>query len=195
MRKLLKLSLQYVFVVLTLPLAALAGFGSFPGGFRFSSHCCAIAPGILGDYFRIAFYRLTLKRCSLNSRVSFGSFFAHPGASIGDGVYVGAYCVLGLCSIGDRTQIASHVQILSGKRQHGRDISGKITGSEDGAFEAIDIGADCWIGASAVIMAPIGAGTTIGAGSVVVKPIDAGVVAVGNPASVLPRKVSDPLRA
>ena len=64
-------------------------------------------------------------------------------------------------------------------------MSGKITGSEEGAFEAIDIGADCWIGALAVVMAPIGAGSTIGAGSVVVKPAAAGVVAVGNPARVL----------
>jgi len=185
MRKLLKLSLQYVFVVSALPLAVIAGFGSFSGGFGFSSHLCAIVPGIVGDYFRIAFYRLTLARCSLNSRISFGSFFAHPGASIGEGVYIGAYCVLGSCSIGNRTQIASHVQILSGRRQHSRDVSGKITGSEEGAFEAIDIGADCWIGASAVVMAPIGAGSTIGAGSVVVKPVGPGVVAVGNPARVL----------
>jgi acetyltransferase-like isoleucine patch superfamily enzyme len=165
-----------------------AGFGNFSGGFRFSSHLCAITPAILGDYFRIAFYRLTLERCSPNSRISFGSLFAHPSASIGEGVYIGAYCVLGLCSIGDRTQIASHVQILSGKRQHSRDLSGKITGSEEGSFETIDIGADCWIGASAVVMAPVGAGSTIGAGSVVVNPIDAGVVAVGNPARVLTQK-------
>jgi len=44
---------------------------------------------------------------------------------------------------------------------------------------------DCWIGASAVIMASVGVGTTIGAGAVVVRPIEAGVVAVGNPARTL----------
>jgi virginiamycin A acetyltransferase len=187
MRKVLKRSLHAVFLVLALPLAAMAGFGGFVGGFRFSSHACATVPGILGDYLRIAFYRLTLRYCSLDSRISFGSFFSHPSASVGESVYVGAYCVLGRCSIGDRTQIASHVQILSGRRQHSRDVAGKISGSDQGEFEQIEIGADCWIGASAVVMASVGAGTTIGAGTVVVKPIEAGVVAVGNPARVLER--------
>ena len=137
---------------------------------------------------RIAFYKLTLKHCSLDSRIEFGSFFSHPSASIGEGVYIGAYCVLGRCSIGDRTQIASHVQILSGRRQHSRDASGKIRGSEEGEFERIEIGADCWIGAAAIVMAPVGQGTSIGAGAVVVKPVEAGVVAVGNPARVLKRE-------
>lgn len=185
MKKFLKRTAQAVFLILALPLAVIAGFGSWAGGFRFSGHVCALAPGILGDYLRIAFYKMTLKNCSLDSRIEFGSFFAHSSASIGKGVYIGAYCVLGKASIGDRTQIASHVQILSGKRQHRRDASGSITGAEEGEFEEIQIGADCWIGASAVIMASVGAGTTIGAGAVVVRPIEAGVVAVGNPARTL----------
>ncbi|HZD32186.1 MAG TPA: DapH/DapD/GlmU-related protein [Candidatus Angelobacter sp.] len=107
---------------------------------------------------------------------------------MGEGVYIGAYCVMGSCSIGDRTQIASHVQVLSGGRQHRRDGSGKIMGSEEGQFQQVEIGADCWIGASAVVLAPVGAGSTIGAGAVVVKPIEAGMVAVGNPARALPKK-------
>jgi virginiamycin A acetyltransferase len=185
MRKLLKRSAQAVFLILALPLAAIAGFGSFAGGFRFSSHACALAPGILGDYLRIAFYKLTLNACSLDSRIEFGSFFSHSRASVGQGVYIGPYSILGSCRIGNRTQIASQVQVLSGRRQHSRDASGSITGSEAGEFEQVVIGADCWIGASAIVMAEVGAGTTIGAGAVVVKPIEAGVVAVGNPARVL----------
>jgi virginiamycin A acetyltransferase len=187
MRKILKGCAQSVFLILALPLAAVAGFGSFVGGFRFSAQLCAIAPGILGDYFRTSFYSLTLKRCSLNSRISFGTLFAHPNATVGRGVYIGPYCVMGSCSIGDRTQVASHVQVLSGRRQHSRDDSGRITGSEEGEFSGIDIGSDCWIGASAIVMADVGVGVTIGAGSVVVKAIEAGVVAVGNPARVLHR--------
>lgn len=191
MKNLLKRSVQAVFLLLALPLAAIAGFGRWAGGFRFSGHVCAVAPGIVGDYLRIAFYKLTLKNCSLDSRVEFGSFFSHSGASLGDRVYIGPYCILGTCSIGDRTQIASLVQILSGRRQHSRDVSGNITGAEDGEFEEVRIGADCWIGASCVVMASVGTGTTIGAGAVVVKPIDAGVVAVGNPARVLSEKTSN----
>jgi len=187
MKKLLKRSVQGVFLVLALPLAAIAGFGAWSEGFRFSAHACALAPGIPGDYLRIAFYKLTLQSCSLDSRIEFGSFFAHPSASVGEGVYIGAYCVMGKCSIGDRTQVASHVQVLSGRRQHSRDASGNITGAEGGEFLQVEIGTDCWLGACAVVMASVGAGTTIGAGAVVVKPIEAGVVAVGNPARVLER--------
>jgi acetyltransferase-like isoleucine patch superfamily enzyme len=184
MKKLLKRTAQAVFLILALPLAALAGFGRWDEGFRLSAHVCALAPGILGDYLRIAFYKLTLQKCSLDSRIEFGSFFAHPSASVGNGVYIGAYCVLGKCSIGDRTQVASHVQVLSGRRQHIRDAAGNITGAEQGEFVPVEIGADCWIGASALVMASVGAGTSIGAGAVVVKPVEAGVVAVGNPARV-----------
>jgi virginiamycin A acetyltransferase len=185
MKQALKTVLHGVFLALALPSAALAGFGRIPATFAMGAHAAAMVPGILGDYFRIAYYKLTLKQCSLHSRVSFGSFFAHSDAALGNGVYVGSYCILGRCSIGDRTQIASQVQILSGRRQHSRDAEGQITGSAEGEFEWIEIGADCWIGASSIIMAPIGNGSTIGAGSVVVRPIAAQVVAVGNPARVV----------
>jgi acetyltransferase-like isoleucine patch superfamily enzyme len=77
------------------------------------------------------------------------------------------------------------VQILSGRRQHGRGQDGRLEGAENGVFEVIPIGSDCWIGAGAIIMAEIGEGTTIGAGSVVTRPIPAHSVAVGNPAKVI----------
>jgi len=190
MKRLLKRSVQAVFLLLALPLAAIAGFGRWAEGFRFSAHVCALVPGILGDYLRITFYKLTLRSCSLDSRIEFGSFFSHSGSSVGERVYIGPYCILGICSIGDRTQIASHVQILSGRRQHSRDVSGNIKGAEAGEFEQVQVGADCWIGASCVVMASVGAGTTIGAGAVVVKPVGTGVVAVGNPARVINQEVT-----
>jgi len=145
----------------------------------------ATAPGILGDYLRIAYYRLTLKECALGSRIQFGSFFAHPQAKVGRGVYIGSYCVLGRTEIGDRTQVASGVQILSGKRQHSRDSAGSIQGSDQGEFTTISIGQDCWIGAAAVVMADVGAGSTVGAGSVVTNAVPPGTVAVGSPARVI----------
>src|SRR5690348_13876356 len=185
MKKLLKHGLHALFLALSLPAAAIAGFGRIPATFTMGAHAFAQLPGIVGDCFRIAYYKLTLKRCSLYSRISYGSFFAHSDAVLGEGVYIGSYCILGRCAIGDRTHIASQVQILSGRRQHSRDEQGQITGSAEGEFEWIDVGTDCWIGASSIIMAPIGSGTTIGAGSVVVQPIAAQVVAVGNPARVI----------
>lgn len=144
-------------------------------------------PGLPGDYLRVAYYALTLRRCALYSRVSFGSFFAQSSSTVGVGVYVGAYCVLGSCSLGERTQIASHVQILSGRHQHGRTADGRILGADEKNFKSVVIGEDCWIGASAIVMANVGPRTTVGAGTVVTRPLPAGVVAVGNPARVLER--------
>ncbi len=198
MKRIIKQVLHGLFLALALPWAALAGFGRFPVMFTIGAQAVASVPGVVGDYLRIAFYKLTLQRCSMYSRVSFGSFFAHPDATLGQGVYIGSYCILGSCSIGDRTQIASQVQILSGRQQHSRDSQGRISGATEGKFEPIDIGSDCWIGASSIIMADIGTGTTIGAGSVVVRPVAAQVVAVGIPARVvkdLSQELSLELRA
>ncbi len=172
-------------LALVLPAAAMGGFGRWRVLFAFFAQAYALVPGLPGDYLRIAYYRLTLRRCSLHSRVSFGSFFAQREVTLGRSVYIGAYCIIGRCRIGDRTQIASHVEVLSGRRQHARGPGGAIRGSDSGVFEEIEIGADCWIGAAAVVMASVGARSTIGAGAVVVKDIPAGVVATGIPARVM----------
>jgi hypothetical protein len=68
--------MQAVSLVIAFPFAALAFFGRFPILYTIGAHSFAQIPGIAGDYLRIAFYRLTLKECSLDSRISFGSFFA-----------------------------------------------------------------------------------------------------------------------
>ncbi len=166
-------------------MALLSLFGRLEEVYRCFAQFCALAPGVPGDYLRIAYYKLTLAECSIDSRIQFGSFFAHPQARVGRSVYIGAYCVLGRIIIGDRTQIASQVQILSGKRQHVRDQDGRMLGSDRGVFEQVTVGADCWIGAAAIVMADVGDGSTIGAGSVVPDPIPSGSVAVGSPARVV----------
>jgi virginiamycin A acetyltransferase len=174
-----------VFLLLAFFPALLSAFGRLEPVFLLFAQACALTPGTLGDYLRIAYYKLTLDDCALDSRIQFGSFFAHPQAKVGSGVYIGAYCVLGRTEIGDRTQIASGVQILSGRRQHVRDQNGRILGSDHGEFTSISIGADCWIGAAAIVMADIAEGSTVGAGSVVIHAIPANSVAVGNPARVV----------
>ncbi|MGH9708570.1 MAG: hypothetical protein ACRD5R_17610, partial [Candidatus Acidiferrales bacterium] len=58
------------------------------------------------------------------------------------------------------------------------------SGVDPDALVEVLIGANCWIGAGAIVMADIGEGPTIGAGAVVANPIPAGSVAVGNPARV-----------
>lgn len=185
MKRLVKAVFHAIFLTVAFPPALMSGFGRVEIVYLFWAQSFAQIPGILGDYLRIAYYRMTLTDCALESRIQFGSFFAHPQVRVGRGVYIGSYCVLGRTCIGDRTQIASAVQILSGRRQHGRDREGRIQGADRAGFTSVSIGADCWIGAAAVVMADVGAGTTIGAGSVVVKPIPPGSVAVGSPARVV----------
>jgi acetyltransferase-like isoleucine patch superfamily enzyme len=55
---------------------------------------------------------------------------------------------------------------------------------QEGAFARVTVGANCWLGNSAVVMADVGDGSVVGAGSVVVKPVPPGCVAAGNPAAV-----------
>lgn len=185
MKTVLKKFLHGIFLALAFPLALSSGFGRLASAYRFWAQSCALAPGLPGDYLRIAYYHLTLEECSLQSRIQFGSFFVHRETKVGCSVYIGAYCVLGKTVIGERTQIGSGVQILSGKRQHPRDSEGRILGGQHGIFETVGIGADCWIGSGSIILAEVGSGSTIGAGSVVVHPVPAGSVAVGNPARVI----------
>jgi virginiamycin A acetyltransferase len=185
LKEALKRTLHAIFLLLALPMALLSLFGRIEEVYRYFAQFCALAPGLPGDYLRIAYYKLTLAECAIESRIQFGSFFAHPQARVGRYVYIGSYCVLGRATIGDRTQIASQVQILSGKRQHTRGEDGRMLGSEHGVFEQVTIGADCWIGAAAIVMADVENGSTIGAGAVVTKPVPPGSVAVGNPARVV----------
>lgn len=192
MKKLLKAIAHGASLAIAFFPALLSGFGRVETMFALFAQAFAAAPGIPGDYLRIAYYKLTLDRCSLDSRIQFGSFFAHARAQVGRGVYIGSYCILGQAAIGDRTQIASGVQILSGRQQHRRDAEGRILGSDHGEFRPVPIGADCWIGAGAIVMADVGEGSTIGAGSIVVQPIPAHSIAAGNPARVV--KAAEPER-
>ncbi len=185
LRNVMKRTGWAVALLLTFPWAVLAAFGRFKAGFAFFAQALSLVPGLPGSYLRVAFYAMTLRSCSFNSHIGIGTFFAHCQASVGDRVYIGSLCVLGQTHIGDRTQIASGVQVLSGRRQHGRSQDGRIAGAEEGVFDTVPIGSDCWIGAGAIVMAEIGEGTTIGAGSVVTRPIPSRSVAVGNPARVI----------
>lgn len=185
MKTLFKWFMRAVSIVLMLPAAVLAGFGRFTQGFIVVSHAVAMAPGLPGDYLRNAFYSMTLRRCGAASRISFGTIFSTADVVLEDKVYVGSYCVIGRARIGRNSQIASHVQIPSGRRQHTRDEEGNILGGEIGEFTPVVIGANSWIGASAVVMADVGEGTTVGAGSIVTKPLPGRVVAAGNPARVM----------
>jgi len=152
--------------------------------FTIFSQLLALGPGLPGDYLRSAYYKLTLRECSIDTRISFGTYFVRRESAVGRLVAIGGYCVIGGAMIGPGTQIGSHVLIPGGGHQHSRDESGDLTQT---THDEITIGSRCWIGDGAILMADIGEDSTIGAGAVVVKPIPSGVVAVGNPARPLSR--------
>ncbi len=167
--------------ILVFPAACLAGFGRWHEPYLFFAHTMALMPGIPGNYLRAAYYAFTRTSVGSDCHISFGSFFAHSGASIGDRVGIGAYCVLGQVDIGEGTLFASLVQVLSGRKQHRRDEDGHLT-DEGRVFRRISIGEHCWIGGGAIIMADIGAKATVGSGAVVTQEVPEGATVSGNPA-------------
>jgi glycosyltransferase involved in cell wall biosynthesis/acetyltransferase-like isoleucine patch superfamily enzyme len=185
MRNALKAVLNILFIVLISPAGLLAGFGRIGLLFHVFTHLFSLAPGKPGEYVRRAFYWMTLDRFSLRATTTFGTFFSSPHAIVEDGVYIGAYSIIGQAHIRRGCQIASNVHILSGPYQHRRDSDGNLLGTARGSRDVIEIGANCWIGASVVVMADIGERSTIGAGAVVNRPVPAGVLAVGVPAQVV----------
>jgi virginiamycin A acetyltransferase len=190
MRQIVKRVLQTCFLLWALPGAALCGFGRSQTLFLLCAQWFALLPGILGSFARAAFYKLTLTDCSIDIVIGLGSYFSRSRAVVGANVSIGSYCIIGSAKIGQRSQISSHVEIPGGRAQHLRDSQGRLSDTAEPAGELLTIGEDCWIGASAVIMANIGPQSTIGAGSVVVHDIPAGMVAVGAPAK--PIKASYP---
>jgi virginiamycin A acetyltransferase len=166
------------------PCGLLCGFGRVERLYTLLAHLHALLPGCMGEFCRAAFYKWTLQSYSIDTTIAFGTFFSRAAASVEPHVSIGAYCVIGFARLGARTQIASLVQIPSGRREHARNADGQLVGWTE---DEVVIGADCWIGSSAIVMANVGSGATIGAGSVVVQEIPAGVVAAGNPAKVIRR--------
>ena len=89
----------------------------------------------------------------------------------------------GIFDNGDGAKIASRVSILSGRHQH--HPAGGEAGMTVPSFSPIAIGARCWIGERAVVMASVGAAAVVGAGSVVVRDVPDGVTVAGNPARLI----------
>jgi len=105
---------------------------------------------------------------------------------LGDGVFLNFNCVIldvTRVEIGSGAMLGPNVQIYTAT--HPMDYQERAAGQEFG--KPVKIGADVWIGGSAVINSgvTIGDRSVIGSGSVVVKDIPAGVFAAGNPCRVI----------
>ena len=157
-----------------------------------STQLLALLPGLSGQYVRRAFLAWTIAECHASAVISFGTILSKVGTRIAENAYVGPYCSLGSVTIERNALIATGVHILSGARMHGTEDSTRPIREQEGEFVHVTIGAGCWIGAGAVVMADVGRDVIIGAGAVVTKPVPDGVIAAGVPARVI-RARSDPL--
>ena len=191
MKALLKKLLSVISLIITASFALAYKITKSDSLFAGQGQLLSLIPGKIGSYLRVAYYRMTLEKCSKEAYIGFGSFFAHPEAEMGSGVYIGAYCILGVAKIGNNATIGSGVHILSGKVQHGYKEIGKPIQEQKGFYNKITIGENCWIGSCAVIMANVGKQNVVGAGSVVVKETKDYDVVAGNPAKTIKNLVED----
>ncbi len=188
MRKSARRLLQALAIVLVSPLAGAerAARAVLRRDVFFTTHAelLSMAAGRFGSFLRAAYYHLTTRRCPLSVSIGFGSMFTHSEIELGQRVYIGTRCLIGMASIGDNSMIADHVHLLSGGRQHGMEL-GSVHQEQSGTFTQIDIGSNCWIGTNCIVFSDVGDNSIVGAGSVVNKPVPPNVKAVGNPARVV----------
>lgn len=153
--------------------------------FETQSEIIALLPGKTGTLLRAAYYHWTLQSCPMDVAIHFGTVFGHSSAVLGHRVYIGARCCLGRVVIGDDCMLANHVQVLSGRHQHGMSAGLRSFQEQERQFETVTVGVNCWLGAGSIVMASVEHDSIIGAGSVVTRPIPASSVAVGSPARVI----------
>src|SRR5574341_1152776 len=122
MKLILKWFFNLIALALVLPVALLEkGYSLFSKSenlFQTHGQIFSLVPGLLGVYFRRAYYFLTAKSCSLDCYISFGTLLSHKQAEISKGVYLGDYCAVGKVKIGENVLIGSNVDIISGKYTH-----------------------------------------------------------------------------
>jgi len=156
--------------------------------FQMASQTLSLCPGIIGNYLRRAFYRLTLPRCGPDVCIEFGTILSQPTIEIGQRVYIGCHASIGECVIEDYVLIGSNVDIVSGRFQHYfGDLDTPIR-EQGGRLEKIRIGADSWIGNSSVVMANVGTKSIVAAGSVVVRDVEPRSIVGENPARVIRKR-------
>lgn len=150
-----------------------------------STQCLSLLPGLCGQYVRRAFLAWTIAECHPSASIGFGTIFSKTATRIGENVYMGPYCSLGSVTIERDALIATGVHLLSGARMHGTADPTRPIREQPGEFVHINLGAGCWIGTGAIVMADVGKDSIVGAGAVVTKAIPESVIAVGVPAKVI----------
>jgi acetyltransferase-like isoleucine patch superfamily enzyme len=191
-RNLLKLLFNGMAMILVSPAVAMCWMEKRRGASYsrvFSGWCqfFAVLPGLGGMVLRRAFYHGTLRQCSWDCVIGFGTMFNHREATVEPHVYVGSYALLGSVHLETGALIGSRVSVLSKGNQHELDDQGRWVTPPDRRLRPTSIGPYAWIGEAAVIMADVGRGSMVAAGSVVSATVPAGILVAGNPARFVRR--------
>ena len=150
-----------------------------------STQALGLLPGLFGQYLRRAFLCQVLDACHRSVTVEFGTLFSASGARLGERVYIGPGCHLGLVEFGADVLVGAGVHVPSGGRAHTTTDTDVPIREQPFVRTRIRVGRGSWIGSAAVIMADVGHDSIIGSGAVVTRPVPDGVVAAGVPARVL----------
>ncbi|GAA4483029.1 bifunctional UDP-N-acetylglucosamine diphosphorylase/glucosamine-1-phosphate N-acetyltransferase GlmU [Gluconacetobacter asukensis] len=122
---------------------------------------CVVGPGaLIGPYARLR------PGSDVGAAAHVGNFVELKGTTLGAGAKANHLTYLGDAAIGAGTNVGA----------------GTITCNYDGVFKhRTEIGADCFIGSDAILVAPvaIGDGALIAAGSVITENVEAGALAFG----------------
>ncbi|WP_432797300.1 acyltransferase [Poriferisphaera sp. WC338] len=151
--------------------------------FSLAAEKVARITGMIGVYARYAFYKQTLLHVGKDVCFGYMSIVSKPDTRVGDQVYLGRFCSVGLADLEDQVMLADGVQILSGRHQHGSDAgTHQALQENDHHYKRVVIGMGSWVGANAVVMNHVGKKSVVGAGAVVVHEVAHEMKVVGVPA-------------
>ena len=163
----------------------------------------------------------SVRRSELGICVSLGDYCNVSNSAIGDYSYLGSRCDLPLTEIGPFCSIARGVTLAAGAHpkdwvstspmtylafdQHMRGVlTPTCSWAEEYAFldgnhrRVVEVGADCWIGTNAVLVASskplrIGIGAIVAAGAVVTKDVAPYSIVAGVPAREIGKRFDGPI--
>ena len=154
-----------------------------------STQLLSLVPGVFGQYLRRAFLNRVLSELHPTVTVEFGTVFSKAGAKLGENVYVGPNCNLGLVHLERNVLVGAGVHIPSGPDTHGIDDPSRPIREQPGELRMVHVGEGAWIGSGAVVLADVGRDTVVAAGSVVTRPLAERIIAAGVPAAMLRERV------